>query len=90
MANTKSAKKRVKQNEKRRQSNLARRSAFKTAAKKVLEALDANDVAAAKELLKDASSKIARARGKGIIKKNTAARKVSGLAKRLAKVEGGK
>lgn len=88
MANTKSAKKRIKQNEKRRIVNLSRRSAIKTAAKKVLEAVDANDLTGAKELFKQAESQIARACGKGILKKNTAARKISGLSKRIAKAEG--
>lgn len=90
MANTKSAKKRIKQNKKRRLCNLARRSAIKTATRKVLDALETNDVTAAKELLVKAEAQIARARGKRVIKKNTAARKVSGLVKRIAKVEGGK
>jgi len=88
MANTKSAKKRAKQNEKRRLVNLSRRSAVKTATKKVFDAVDANDVAVAKELFKAAESQIARARGKGILKKNTAARKISSLSKRIAKAEG--
>lgn len=90
MANTKSAKKRIKQNKKRRLCNLSRRSAIKTATKRVLDALDSNDVTAAKELLVKAESQISRARGKRVIKRNTAARKVSGLAKRIAKLEGGK
>ncbi len=90
MANTKSAKKRVKQNTKRRLCNLARRSALKTASRKVMDAVNANDVTAAKELLVKAEAQIARACGKGIMKKNTAARKVSGLTKRVAKVAGSK
>ncbi len=90
MANTKSAKKRVKQNKKRRLCNLSRRSAVKTATRKVLDAIDANDVTAAKVLLVAAEAQIARACGKGILKKNTAARKVSGLTKRVAKSQGSK
>ena len=85
MANTKSAKKRVKQNEKRRLVNLSRRSAFKTAAKKVMDAVEGSDIAGAKELLRKAESLIARACSKGVLKKNTAARKISGLTKRVAK-----
>jgi small subunit ribosomal protein S20 len=90
MANTKSAKKRIKQNKKRRLCNLARRSAIKTATKKVLDALEARDITAAKALLVCAEAQIARACGKRVIKKNTAARKVGGLTKRIAKLEGGK
>jgi len=83
MANIKSAKKRAKTNEVRRQRNVARRSDMKTATKKVLLALEVNDLAAVKELLKDAESKIARATGKGVLKKNTAARNISRLAKKV-------
>lgn len=87
MANTKSAKKRVLQNESRRQRNVARRSAIKTAAKKVIDALSSNDITGARELLVKAESQIARACGKGVLKKNTAARRVSVLAKKVAKAE---
>ena len=83
MANIKSAKKRAKTNEIRRQQNVARRSDVKTTARKVLLALEANDVVAAKALLREAESKIARAKGKGILKKNTAARNISRLAKKV-------
>ena len=84
MANIKSARKRAITNEKRHQRNVARRSDVKTASKKLLEALEKKDIAAAQELLKVAESKIARAKGKGLYKKNTAARKVSRLAKKVA------
>lgn len=83
MANIKSAKKRAKTNEVRRQCNVARRSDVKTATKKVLAALESQDVIAAKEFLKEAESKIARAKGKGVLKKNTAARRVSRLARKV-------
>lgn len=83
MANIKSAKKRAKTNEVRRQRNVARRSDVKTATKKVIAALEANDFGAAKDLLRDAESKIARAKGKGVLKKNTAARNISKLAKKV-------
>ncbi len=90
MANIKSAKKRIKQNKKRHLVNISRRSAVKTATRKVVDALEANDVAAAKELFKKAEAQIARARGKGVVKKNTASRRISTLAKRIASVEAGK
>jgi len=83
MANIKSAKKRAKTNEVRRQRNVARRSDVKTATKKVIIALESNDFSAAKDLLKEAESKIARAKGKGVLKKNTAARNISKLAKKV-------
>jgi small subunit ribosomal protein S20 len=84
MANIKSAKKRVKTNEKRRQLNIARRSELKTASKKVLTAIEDGKVEEAQELMRDAEAKISRAEGKGLLKKNTASRKISRLAKKVA------
>lgn len=86
MANSKSAKKRVLQNEKRRVINLTRNSAIKTAVKKVVIALDNNDIDQARTLFKDAESKISRAVGKGLLHKNTASRKISRLAKRIVQI----
>lgn len=83
MANKKSAKKRALTNEKKRMRNVARRSELKTASRKVLAAVAANDVESAKALLRDAESKISRAKSKGVLKSNTAARKISLLAKRV-------
>ena len=84
MANIKSAKKRAKTSEVRRRRNIARRSDIKTVTKKVLSALAENNIDAAKEFLRAAESKIARAKGKGVFKKNTASRKVSLLAKKVS------
>lgn len=85
MANIKSAKKQAKQNIKRRQRNLARLTSLKTVVKKVLSAI-ANSAAVetTKELLRDAEAKLARAKSKGVIHSNTAARKISRLAKKVA------
>ena len=88
MPNIKSAKKRAVQSEVRRQRNLARKSAVKTAVKKVLLSLNANDdIATTKELLRSAESAIARAKGKGVIHFNTAARSIGRLARRVAAQE---
>jgi small subunit ribosomal protein S20 len=87
MANIKSAKKRAVTNEKRRLKNVVRRSELKTATRKFTEALDSNDVVAAKELLRDVESKMARAKGKKVLKGNTVGRKVGRLAKRLNKAQ---
>ena len=84
MANIKSAQKRARQNVVKRAVNGARRSALKTAVKKVLEAVKLGDFALSSSLLRDAESKIARARGKGVLHANTAARKVSRLAKKVS------
>jgi small subunit ribosomal protein S20 len=84
MANIKSAKKRAKTNEIKRKRNVARRSEIKTSTKKVLDALAGNNVEDAKKFLREVESEISRACGKGLFKKNTAARKVSRLAKKVA------
>ncbi|MCX7776012.1 MAG: 30S ribosomal protein S20 [Rectinemataceae bacterium] len=72
-----SAEKRQRQNEKRRLRNKSTKTAIRTAAKKVVLAAEKKDTAAAKEALLDMIRKIDSAARKGIIKKNTAARKKS-------------
>jgi small subunit ribosomal protein S20 len=86
MANIKSAKKRTKTNEKRRQRNVARRSDVKTSIKQFMAALKEKNIDSAKKELKTVESKIKRAASKRVYKKNTASRKVSRLAKALAKL----
>jgi small subunit ribosomal protein S20 len=88
MANIKSAKKRVLIAEANRQRNVAWKSSIKTAVKKVLELATGKD----KDALNTALSKVYqlcdKAVSKGILHKNTAARKKSRLAlavKKLAK-----
>ena len=85
MANIKSAQKQARKNIVRRDINLARSTAIRTAVKKVLTALerkeDANKI---NELLKEASAQLSRAKNKGTIHANTASRKISRLAKRVA------
>lgn len=84
MPNIKSAKKRMVQNEKRRQRNVARNTAVKTAVKKVIAAMQEKvDALKVKELLKEAEAKIARAKRK-IYHPNAANRKISRLAKKVA------
>ena len=83
MANNKSAKKRVLQNEKRRMNNCSRRSSIKTAVKKVLVAIESTTSTNVEVLFNDAQAKIARAKGKGLLHRNTAARKISRLAKKM-------
>ena len=83
MANIKSAKKRAKTNEQRRQKNVARRSDVKTVIKKFMDSLKEKNVEASKDLLRSATAKISRAAGKKVFKKNKASRKISRLAKAL-------
>jgi len=87
MPNIKSAKKRVRQTTKKHLRNLARKSAIKTAIKDMNFALENKDVAQAKELLKDINAKLSRAKSKGIMHANTAARKMSRLAKKVSAAE---
>lgn len=88
MPNIQSAIKRAKQSEVKRKINLARKSSVKTAIKKVVAALKSNeDVKVTKELLRDAESKLARAKGKRVIHAGTVQRTISRLAKKVAAVE---
>lgn len=87
MPNIKSAKKQVLQSTKRRTHNLARKTAIKTAAKKVLLALEQNQIAQARELLKDVNAQLARAKSKKVMHPNAAARKLSRLAYKVAQAE---
>ncbi len=85
MANTKSAKKTALQSEVKRTRNLARKTSIKTAIKKIIVALEKQEkMDVLQDMLKDAQAKIARARGKGLLHANNAARKVSRLNKKVA------
>jgi small subunit ribosomal protein S20 len=83
MANTAQSKKRARQSEARYAVNKARRSRIRTFLRKVEEALAAGtpDVAAA--ALKAAQPELARGVSKGVLHKNTVARKMSRLASRV-------
>ena len=84
MANIKSQIKRIKQNEKRHQRNKAVKSGLKTAVRKFREAAEAGDKEQAVALGRDAAKKLDKAASKGVIHKNQAANRKSGMAKRLA------
>lgn len=80
MANIKSQIKRVKTNEKARMRNKAVRTELKTAVKKVVAAVEAGDAAAANEAADHAYKLLDQAVAKGVIHKNQAANRKSGLA----------
>jgi small subunit ribosomal protein S20 len=82
VANIKSQLKRIKTNEKRRVRNKSVKSSVKTAIRKFREAAEAGDKDKAIELLRDASKKLDKAAGKGVIHANQAANKKSAMAKR--------
>ncbi|TDX51082.1 30S ribosomal protein S20 [Orenia marismortui] len=81
MANSKSAKKRIRVSEKRTAINKNRKSQLKTAVKRFEEAVEAGNVEAAKEKLNTAKKIIDKTAAKGTIHKNNAARKKSKLDK---------
>jgi small subunit ribosomal protein S20 len=83
MANTPQAKKRIRRNDRRAEINGARVSRIRTQVKKVESALAAGDKAAATAALAAAQPELARGVAKGVLHKNTAARKYSRLNKRL-------
>lgn len=86
MANHKSAEKRIRQTETRTAVNDARRSRIRTFIKKVMTAIENNDAAAAQSALQAAQPEIQRGITKGVLHKNTAARKISRLAKQVSKI----
>lgn len=83
MANSPQAKKRARQNEARFQVNKARRSRIRTFLRKVEEAITSGDKDAASTALRDAQPELMRGVTKGIVHKNTAARKMSRLSSRV-------
>ncbi len=80
MANTKSAVKRIRQNERRRVRNRAVRSQVRSALKEARAAQGAEQ----RTSIADAIRALDKAVTKGVIHRNTAARKKSALARRLA------
>ena len=86
MANTKQAKKRVRQSEKNRRQNASMRSMLRTFIKKVTAAIATGDQANAENALKIATPVIDRMVNKGILHKNKAARHKSRLTAQIRKM----
>ncbi|MDE2595889.1 MAG: 30S ribosomal protein S20 [Sphingomonadales bacterium] len=84
MANTPQARKRIRRNDRRAEINGNRLSRIRTFVKKVESALAGGDKTAAVEALKAAQPELARGVARGVLHKNTAARKFSRLTKRVA------
>lgn len=84
MANTPQAKKRIRRNANRATINHARISRIRTFVKQVESALAAGKKKEAAEALKMAQPELMRGVSRGVIHKNTAARKLSRLSKRVA------
>jgi small subunit ribosomal protein S20 len=83
LANIKSAKKRAKLSEERRQHNVAMRSRVRTFIKKVNAAVEAGDKAAAQELFKTAQSEASAAARKTLFKANKVSRDISRMNARI-------
>ncbi|HEY1960923.1 MAG TPA: 30S ribosomal protein S20 [Rhizomicrobium sp.] len=88
MPNIASAKKRVRTTKKRTAINHARKGRVRTFTRKVEEAIAAGDKQTAAQALKAAEPEIMRGVTKGVLHKNTGARKVSRLAHRIAALTG--
>ena len=83
MANTPQSKKRARQNERRQDINKARRSRIRTFLRKVEEAIASGDKDAAATALRNVQPELARGVTKGVMHKNTVARKMSRLSARV-------
>jgi len=83
MANTPQSKKRARQAERRQDVNKARRSRIRTFLRKVEEAIASGDHETAAAALRAAQPEMARGVAKGVVHKNTLARKMSRLSARV-------
>lgn len=84
MANTPQARKRIRRNENRAAINGARISRIRSFVKKVEVALAGGNKDEAATALKAAQPELARGVARGVLHKNTVARKMSRLSKRVA------
>lgn len=83
MAHHKSAQKRLRQTAVRTQTNTARVSRIRNFVKKVELAIQGGDQTAAREALRVAQPEVMRGVSKGVLKQNTASRKISRLSARV-------
>lgn len=89
MANTASAKKRIRQDEKRRARNKVVRTRARTRVKQALAAIESGELPAAESAVRQAASALDRAADKGAIHRKNAARRTSRLMLHLAKLQKG-
>ncbi|MEC7464805.1 MAG: 30S ribosomal protein S20 [Pseudomonadota bacterium] len=87
MANTSSAKKRIRRDERKSHINISRRSRIRTYIKRVEAAIEEGNKDAASAALKEAQPEMMRGVSRGVYKKNTAARKISRLSHRINKIQ---
>ena len=86
MANIKSAKKRIIQTERRTEVNGSRRSDMRTYVKKVEMAIEAGDIIAARSAFKETEPRLMRSSQKGLLHRNTAARKLARLSTQIKRM----
>lgn len=84
MANTPQAKKRIRRNARRTEINRSRVSRIRTFVKQVEAAIEAGDKDQALAAIRKVQPELARGVAKGVVHKNTAARKFSRLTRRIA------
>ena len=89
MANIQSAKKRIRQNAKRRARNRVFRGRARTFIRDANTALESGDLERARDATRIAASTLDRAAAKGVIHKNNAARRKSAVMRKLAALEKG-
>ena len=87
MANHKSALKRARQNENRRLRNKSMKTRTKNVTKSVRQAVNEKSIEAARSELDSAKSVIDKAAKKGVVHKNTAARKISRLSRLVDSID---
>ena len=88
MAHHKSAKKRIRQTARRTEVNGARRGRIRTFVKKVETAIASGDKSAAESAFKEAQPEMHRGVTKGVLHRNTVARKLSRLSQRIRTLNG--
>ena len=84
MAHHKSARKRIRRNENRSTINRDRVSRIRTYIRKVEAAIASGDAAAAQQAFQLAQPELHRGVTKGVLHRNTAARRISGLVRRIS------
>lgn len=84
MANHKSAAKRARQAVRKTAVNNRRKSTVKTHEKHLIKAIEAKDLKALPQLLKNFTSEVMKAAQKGVLKKETASRKVGRVSARVS------
>jgi small subunit ribosomal protein S20 len=85
LANTKSAKKRIRQNGRRRVRNARIRTRARSSVRSARQTVDDGDRSAGEAAVKSAIQELDRAASKGVVHRNNAARRKSRLQKHLAK-----